>query len=79
MATQETIKNGNDSSLMVPINLPRAEWTAFTQFLKRTDYATCVRLAYPNMTYNGRAEGDVIWSAVCMVQRQLAEAGFAPR
>jgi hypothetical protein len=31
------------------------------------------------VTYHGRAEGDVMWSAVCMLQRQLADAGFAPR
>jgi hypothetical protein len=77
MATQDVIT--------IPFDMPRNEWSAFAQFCKRVDYGTCVRLASPTTTYNdsnavaGRVEGDIMWSAVCMLQRQLAEAGFAPR
>jgi len=71
MATQDVIT--------IPFDMPRNEWSAFAQFCKRVDYGTCTRLASPTTTYNGRVEGDVMWSAVCMLQRQLAEAGFAPR
>jgi hypothetical protein len=38
-----------------------------------------VRDAYQALFYSGRTEGDVMWSAIRMVQGQLAEAGFAPR
>jgi hypothetical protein len=49
--------------------------------VKRVDYGTCARFASPTTTYchPPRTEGDVMWSAICMLQRQLGEAGFAPR
>jgi hypothetical protein len=71
MATPEVIT--------IPFELPLDEAAALAQFVKRVDYATCARFASPTTTYNGRAEGDVMWSAICTLQRQLAEAGFAPR
>ncbi len=40
---------------------------------------TSVRFASKFVFYNGRAEADTMWTAVRMVQGQLAEAGFAPR
>jgi hypothetical protein len=43
------------------------------------DHELCNRLAGVYVTYNGRSEGDTMWSAVCLLQRQLADAGFAPR
>jgi hypothetical protein len=69
----------DDKLITIPFDLPRNEWSAFAQFCKRIDYSACARFASPTVTYNGRKEGDVIWSAVCTLQRQLAEAGFAPR
>jgi hypothetical protein len=65
-------------TVVVVLNMPRAELAGLAQFVKRVDYASCTRFA-SRVTYDGRAEGDVIWSAICMLQRQLAEAGFAPR
>ena len=67
------------SPIMIPLELPPDETAALAQLVKRIDYGTCVRFASPTTTYGLRAEGDVMWSAVCMLQRQLAEAGFAPR
>jgi hypothetical protein len=62
--------------ICIAFELPRPEWSAFAQFLKRIGYEDCARFASPTMTYdNGRAEGDVIWSVACSLQRQLAEAG----
>jgi hypothetical protein len=43
------------------------------------DHELCNRLAGVCVTYNGRSEGDTMWSAVCLLQRQLADAGFAPK
>jgi hypothetical protein len=65
--------------IIIPLELPRDEALAFAQFLKRINYDTCCRFAAATVTYSGRFEGDVMWSAVCMLQRQFAEAGFAPR
>jgi hypothetical protein len=65
--------------ITIPFDLPRDEWSAIAQFLKRIDYETCVRFASRFEHYGGRAECDVMWSAVCGLQRQLAEAGFSPR
>jgi hypothetical protein len=77
MATRKT---STTTIICIAIELPRAEWQALAQFFKRIGYEDCARFASPTMTYdNGRAEGDVIWSAVCLLQRQLAEAGFNPR
>ncbi len=64
---------------MIHLDLPHDEAAALAQLVKRIDYETCKRFASPTTTYNGRAEGDTMWSAVCLLQRQLAEAGFAPR
>jgi len=66
-------------AITIPLEVPRDEAAALSQFVKRVDYETCVRFASVTTTYGGRSEGDVMWSAVCMLQRQLAEAGFAPR
>ncbi len=65
-------------AITIPLELPRDEAAALSQFVKRVDYDTCIRFASVTTTYGGRSEGDVMWSAVCMLQRQLAEAGFAP-
>jgi hypothetical protein len=53
--------------------------TALAQLVKRLDYDTCARFASVSWTYGNRSESYVIWSAVCLVQRQLADAGFNPR
>jgi hypothetical protein len=45
MATQDVIT--------IPFDMPRNEWSALSQFVKRVDYGTCVRLASPTTTYNG--------------------------
>jgi hypothetical protein len=62
----------------IPLELPPDEARAFSQFIKRIDYETCAWFAGASARYGERREGDVVWSAVCMLQRQLAEAGFAP-
>src|SRR5467141_3952358 len=66
-------------AITIPFELPRDEAAALSQFVKRVDYETCVRFASKFVFYNGRAEADTMWTAVRMVQGQLAEAGFAPR
>jgi len=72
MATQETIT--------IQITLPSSdEAVALAQLVKRIDYGTINRFASTTITYGGRTEADIMWSAVCALQRELAEAGFAPR
>jgi hypothetical protein len=69
----------NEDAITIPLELPRDEAAALSQLVKRIDYDTCSRFASVSTTYSGRWERDVMWSAVCMLQRQLGEAGFAPR
>jgi hypothetical protein len=66
-------------TITIPLELPFDEAAALAQFIKRISYSTCAKLANRHKTYDGRSEADVMWSAVCMLQRELAEAGFAPR
>lgn len=66
--------------ITIPVDFPsRDEAAALAQFVKRIGYEDCAKFAAVCWTYNGRAEADVMWSAICTLQRQLAEAGFAPR
>ena len=64
----------------IALRLPDDEAAALAQFVKRVDYETVNRFASPCTMYgNGRTEADTMWCAVCLLQRQLGEAGFAPR
>jgi hypothetical protein len=63
----------------VMIVIPETEARAFAKLVGRIDFDTCTRFASTTVNYNGRCEGDVMWSAVCLLQRQLADAGLAPR
>ena len=68
------------STIAIPLHMPADEALALAQFVKRVDYETVNRFASPCATYGaGCSEGDVMWSAVYLLQRQLADAGFAPR
>jgi hypothetical protein len=73
MAAQDTIT--------IPLELPFDEAAALAQLVKRIGYDDCARLASKTVTYGPgrRFEAHVMWSAICMLQRELAEAGFAPR
>ncbi len=66
-------------TITIPLILPFDEAAALAQFVKRVGYEDVNRFASPCWTYSGRTEGDTMWSAVCLVQRQLADAGFNPR
>jgi len=39
----------------------------------------CTNRSAAFVRYDGRTEGDVMWSAIRMLQAALADAGFAPR
>jgi hypothetical protein len=67
-----------DQEATIPLELPQEEAAAFGRFVKRIDYDMCARLADVAAMHGKRAECDVMWSAVRMLLRQLAEAGFAP-
>jgi len=56
------------------------EADAFARLLKRLNYTDCsVRSNLTRKYADGREEKDVMWAAVCRVQTQFGEAGFAPR
>ena len=64
----------------IPLELPEDEATALAQLVKRIGYDHLGRLSRRSPPYpDGRCEQDVMWSAVQIVQRQLADAGFDPR
>jgi hypothetical protein len=69
----------DQEAITIPLRLPSNEALALAQLVKRTGYDDCVRLSSRFDRYDGRAECDVMWSALNILQRQLAEAGFAPR
>jgi len=67
-------------AITIPLDLPRDEAHTFARFLKRTTYEDCIRHASRLRKYpDGRAELDVMWAAVKLIESQFAEAGFAPR
>jgi hypothetical protein len=70
----------NQEVITIPLDLPRDEACAFAELLKRTSYDNCLRRSNRLKRYSdGRDEGDVMWSALRLVESQFAEAGFAPR
>jgi hypothetical protein len=70
----------NQEVITIPLDLPRAEATAFAELLKRTSCDDCVRRSNRNKRYlDGRCEADVMWSGLRLVETQFAEAGFASR
>jgi hypothetical protein len=53
---------------------------ALAQLLKRLTYDDCAKLSNRTWHYpDGRQKVDVLWAAIRTVERQFAEAGFAPR
>jgi len=70
----------DSEAITIPLRLPSDEAMALSQLCKRIDYETCVRFASIFNCYSGgRAECDVMWSALHMLRAALAEVGFAPR
>jgi hypothetical protein len=59
--------------------IPETEARALAKLVARIDYGTCCRFAAVCVTYGNRAECDVMWSALCLIQRQLADSGLNPR
>lgn len=75
-----TFHHGYPRTYHIPLELPSSdEAVALAQYVKRIGYEDVNKFASPCITYGGRTEADVMWSAVCVLQRQLADAGFAPR
>jgi hypothetical protein len=68
-----------DDIITFQISMPEAELMALAQLVKRIDYDTCNRFASVCYIYGARSEADVMWAAICLFQRELARAGFAPR
>jgi hypothetical protein len=60
----------------VLLELPPDEARALAQFVKRTGFDDCKRLA---SRYDGGVEAEQMWSAVNKLRAALAEAGHAPR
>jgi hypothetical protein len=70
----------NQQVIIIRLELPSPdEAAALAQFVKRIDYDSVGHFTSTFVFYSGRTEHDVAWSAICLVQRQLADAGFNPR
>jgi hypothetical protein len=63
-------------STTIPVELPRYEARALAYIVRRIDYSLCAKWSSMGRTYGPRLEHDVMWSTVCMLERQLNEAGF---
>jgi hypothetical protein len=61
----------------IVFRLPDDEAMALAQFCFRFAFEDCARYAAITVSYSGRPEADVIWSALLTLQRQLGEAGIA--
>ena len=60
----------------VTLDLPPEQASALAQFVKRTGFADCQRLA---SRYDGGEEAEEMWQAIQKLQQALKESGFAPR
>jgi hypothetical protein len=70
----------NPRVITIPLDLPRDEADAFAHLIRRTTYDDCLRHSNRLRKYaDGRAELDVMWSAIKRVENQFGEAGFVPR
>jgi hypothetical protein len=70
----------NQQVITIRLEFPSPdEATGLAQFVKRLGYDDCVRKASLFVFYSGRTEADVMWAALCILQRELAAAGFSPR
>ncbi len=58
------------------LDLPPDEARALAQFVKRTGFDDCKRLA---SRYDGGVEAEEMRAAIQKLQRALAESGYAPR
>jgi len=69
----------NPDATTIPLRLPSDEAMALAHLAKRLGYDDCIRLSSRFEGYNGRAECDVMWSALNLLRTALAEVGFAVR
>ena len=65
--------------ITIPLRLPHGEAMALARLCQRFHFETCVDFASAFVAYDGRAECDVIWSAVNVLRTALADAGFSPQ
>jgi hypothetical protein len=62
--------------IKIIFDLPADKARALAQFVKRTGFDDCKRLA---SRYDGGVEAEAMWEAIRKLQTALAEVGFAPR
>ncbi len=62
--------------IAVIIRIPPEQAEALAQFLKRTGFDDCRRLA---SRYDGGEEAEEMWAAIQKLQQALKEVGFNPR
>jgi len=61
-------------AITIPLRLPSDEALALAQLAKRVGYEDCVRLSSRFDRYDGRAECDVMWSAMHMLRAALGRS-----
>jgi hypothetical protein len=64
------------ATIDIPLCLPRDEARALAQFVKRTGFDDCKRLA---SRYDGGVEAEEMWAAIQKLQSALKDSGFNPR
>jgi hypothetical protein len=60
----------------IVLDLPPEQGHALAQFVMRTGFDDCKRLA---SRYDGGVEAEAMWEAICKLQSALKDSGFNPR
>ena len=64
--------------IAIPLRLPAHEALALAYLVKHLAYETVVQHSR-QCVYGRRQECDVMWAALRLLRRQLADAGFVPQ
>lgn len=60
----------------IPLELPEDEAKALAGMVHRFNLNDTAKFSNRTKYDDGRREQDVLWSAICMLERQLVEAGM---
>lgn len=64
------------AEMTIPLELPKDEAKALASMVHRLKLDDAAKFSNRTKYNDGRREQDVLWSAICMLERQLAEAGM---
>lgn len=65
----------DSETITIPLHLPRAKAAPLARMVARLDERDCARLSSPCVTCDGKAEADVMWSGLLILEGAMAFAG----